>query len=188
MAQLRTLVRRRNSVLGANIAARIAALVSLSVATLLVARTTGPAGVGVYALLRVLPGLAGVVLSAGLPGATTYFLAGPERENKRLPMTLVAMALAGGLLGTALWALGAPLLQATLFPRPFAPPHPARRCHRPDPARRRDREVMFAGDGRPPRGEPGHRQRGVPVPARLRSALGPRRARLRGVDLGSALR
>jgi O-antigen/teichoic acid export membrane protein len=27
------------------------------------------------------------------------------------------MALAGGLLGTALWALGAPLLQATLFPR-----------------------------------------------------------------------
>jgi O-antigen/teichoic acid export membrane protein len=117
MAQLRTLVRRRNSVLGANIAARIAALVSLSVATLLVARTTGPAGVGVYALLRVLPGLAGVVLSAGLPGATTYFLAGPERENTRLPTTLTAMALAGGLLGTALWALGAPLLQAALFPR-----------------------------------------------------------------------
>jgi O-antigen/teichoic acid export membrane protein len=117
MAQFRTLVRRPNSVLGANIAARIAALVSLSVATLLVARTTGPAGVGVYALLRVLPGLAGVVLSAGLPGATTYFLAGPERENKRLPTTLVAMALAGGLLGTALWALGAPLLQAALFPR-----------------------------------------------------------------------
>jgi len=32
-------------------------------------------------------------------------------------MTLVAMALAGGLLGTGLWALGAPLLHATLFPR-----------------------------------------------------------------------
>jgi O-antigen/teichoic acid export membrane protein len=117
MAQLTTLVRKRNNVLGANIAARIAALVSLSVATLLIARTTGPAGVGIYALLRVLPGLVGVVLSAGLPGATTYFLAGPDRENKSLPMTLVAMALAGGSLGTVLWALGSPLLRATLFQR-----------------------------------------------------------------------
>jgi O-antigen/teichoic acid export membrane protein len=117
MAQIRALVGRRNSVLGANIAARIVALVSLSVATLLVARTTGPAGVGIYALLRVLPGLAGVMLSAGLPGAVTYFLAGPERKNRRLPMTVVTMALAGGVLGTVLWAVASPLLRAALFPR-----------------------------------------------------------------------
>jgi O-antigen/teichoic acid export membrane protein len=117
MAQIRALVSRRNNVLGANIAARVAALVSLSLATLLVARTSGPAGVGIYALLRVLPGLAGVVLSAGLPGAATYFLAGPDRENRRLPMTLVAMALAGGLLGTALWTVGSPLVRTALFPR-----------------------------------------------------------------------
>jgi O-antigen/teichoic acid export membrane protein len=117
MAQIRALVSRRNNVLGANIAARVAALVSLSLATLLVARTSGPAGVGIYALLRVLPGLAGVVLSAGLPGAATYFLAGPDRENRRLPMTVVTMALAGGLLGTVLWSIGSPLVRAALFPR-----------------------------------------------------------------------
>jgi O-antigen/teichoic acid export membrane protein len=116
MARIRALVNRRHNILGANIAARIAALVSLSVATLVVARTTGPSGVGIYALLRVLPGLAGVMLSAGLPGAVTYFLAGPERENRKLPMTIVAMALVGGFLGTGLWAVGSPLLRAALFP------------------------------------------------------------------------
>jgi O-antigen/teichoic acid export membrane protein len=91
--------------------------VSLSLATLVVARTNGPAGVGVYALIRVLPGLIGVVISAGLPGAVTYFLAGPDRTDRRLPLTVVAMALIGGSVGAALWMAGAPLFAAWIFPK-----------------------------------------------------------------------
>jgi len=91
-------------------------LLSLSLATLLVARTTGPTGVGIYALLRVLPGLVGVVISAGLPGAVTYFIAGPDRENRRLPLTIVAISLVGGLVGMGLWTAAAPVLRSTLFP------------------------------------------------------------------------
>jgi O-antigen/teichoic acid export membrane protein len=92
-------------------------LVSLSLATLVVARTNGPAGVGVYALIRVLPGLIGVVISAGLPGAVTYFLAGPDRTNRRLPLTIVSLALVGGSVGTALWMVGAPLFAGWIFPK-----------------------------------------------------------------------
>jgi len=98
-----------------NVAARFGALVSLSVATFLVARSGGPAAVGVYVLLRVLPSLVGVTASCGLPGATAYFLAGPDRGNRRLPLTLVAMALAGGVAGGALWAAASPLLSDYLF-------------------------------------------------------------------------
>ncbi|MFY9577997.1 MAG: polysaccharide biosynthesis C-terminal domain-containing protein [Gaiellaceae bacterium] len=93
------------------------ALVSLSLATLVVARTNGPVGVGIYALVRVLPGLIGVLISAGLPGAVTYFLAGPDRKNRHLPLTVVAMTLVGGAAGTALWMAGAPLLAGRVFPR-----------------------------------------------------------------------
>jgi O-antigen/teichoic acid export membrane protein len=117
MAGTRVLLAGRNNVFISNVGARVAALVSLSFATLIVARTSGPAGVGVYALLRVLPGLVGVTISAGLPGAATYFLAGPFRKDRRLPLTVVAMAIVGGLAGTALWMAGAPVLSATLFPR-----------------------------------------------------------------------
>jgi O-antigen/teichoic acid export membrane protein len=98
-----------------NVAARLVALVSLSFATFLVARSGGPAAVGVYALLRVLPSLVGVTVSCGLPGATAYFLAGSERSNRRLPLTLVAMALAGGLAGAVLWIGLTPVLTRFLF-------------------------------------------------------------------------
>ena len=90
---------------------------SLSLATLVVARANGPAGVGIYALLRVIPGLIGVMISAGLPGAVTYFLAGSDRENRRLPMTVLGMALVGGAAGTALWVGAAPLLAGRAFPQ-----------------------------------------------------------------------
>ena len=103
-------------ILGANIAARIGALVSLGLATVIVAWTGGPTAVGIYALARVLPGLVGVVMAAGLPGAIAYFLAGPDREDRRLPLTLVAMALVGGAVGTLLWAATSPLLGAAFFP------------------------------------------------------------------------
>jgi O-antigen/teichoic acid export membrane protein len=100
----------------ANVGARVAALASVAVATLLVARTAGAAGVGIYALLRVLPGLTGVVVSCGLPGAIAYFLAGPSRGDRRLPSTLAALTLAGGVAGSLVWIALMPLAGDRLFP------------------------------------------------------------------------
>jgi O-antigen/teichoic acid export membrane protein len=112
----RRLFERAPKTLVANIGARVAALVSLSVATLLVARIGGPAAVGIYALLRVVPSLVGVVTSAGLPGAVAYFLAGPTREDRRLPSTIVALALVGGAVGTGLWFAATPWVGHALLP------------------------------------------------------------------------
>jgi O-antigen/teichoic acid export membrane protein len=112
---IQALCRGVSGVLMANVGARVAALVSLAVATLVIARAGGPEAVGAYALLRVLPGLAGVVVASGLPGAVTYFLAGPQRDDRRLPLTILAIALAGGTVGTALWAAGSPLLRDLFF-------------------------------------------------------------------------
>jgi O-antigen/teichoic acid export membrane protein len=103
-------------VLAANVGARLGALGALALGTLFVARTGGATAVGVYTLVRVLPGLVGVVVSTGLPGAVTFFLAGPRREDRRTPWTVVAIMLAGGLVGTALWFAGTPLLGRHLFP------------------------------------------------------------------------
>jgi O-antigen/teichoic acid export membrane protein len=111
---MRALARRYGSLLG-NIAARVGALVALSFATFLVARHGGPAIVGVYALLRVLPSLVGVVLSAGLPGAVAYFIAGPDRDDRRLPLTIVSIGALGGGVGAALWLAGAPVFGPHLF-------------------------------------------------------------------------
>jgi O-antigen/teichoic acid export membrane protein len=116
MAQIRKLLRSPYSPLMGNVAARVAALASTLVATLLLARDGGPAVVGIYALLHVLPGLVGMIASSGLTVAIAYFMAGPDREDRRLPLTLVAMALAGGAGGAALWVVGAPLFGHLLFP------------------------------------------------------------------------
>jgi O-antigen/teichoic acid export membrane protein len=99
-----------------NVGARVGALVSLALATLLVARTGGPTAVGIYALGRVVPGLVGVVIAAGLPSALTYFLAGARRSDRRLPLTIVAMALVAGAVGTGLWTAASPLIRQALFP------------------------------------------------------------------------
>lgn len=115
MARARPVLRDRYGVLAANVAARLVALGALSLATLVVARSGGPAAVGAYALLRVLPSLVGVVCSAGLPGAIAYFLAGPARSDRRAPPTLLAMAVAGGVAGAALWLAATPLLTRALF-------------------------------------------------------------------------
>jgi O-antigen/teichoic acid export membrane protein len=109
-------IKQRYGVLLGNVAARVASLVSLFVATLLVARQGGPAVVGAYALLRVLPSLIAMVVSAGLPGAITYFLAGRHRGDPHLPSTIVAMAAAGGALGAGLWLAATPWLGPLLFP------------------------------------------------------------------------
>jgi O-antigen/teichoic acid export membrane protein len=113
---IRSLSPRGSGALVSNVVARLGALLSLALATLLVARLGGPAAVGVYALLRVLPSLVGVVVSAGLPGAVTYFLAGAGRTDRRLPSTILAMTLVGGGVGAALWALGSPVLARVFFP------------------------------------------------------------------------
>jgi O-antigen/teichoic acid export membrane protein len=105
---------RRGHVLS-NLSARIVALASLALATLLIARTTGPEGVGLFALLRVLPWLVGVLASAGLFGAAPYFLAGPSRSDRRLPFTILAIGVVAGSVGGLLWAAGSPLLIAVFF-------------------------------------------------------------------------
>jgi O-antigen/teichoic acid export membrane protein len=100
-----------------NVGARVGALVVAAVTTFLVARTGGAALVGMLALLRVLPGLVGVVCSSGLPGSVTYFRAGPNREDARLPSTIGAMVVAGGVLGAGIWIASSPLLGSILFPK-----------------------------------------------------------------------
>jgi O-antigen/teichoic acid export membrane protein len=99
-----------------NVGARAAALVCLALATLLIARTGGPAAVGVYALLRVLPGIVGLVAAIGLPGAAPYFLAGPDRGHPSLRGTVIFLAVVSGVGGTALWALATPVLHTVFFP------------------------------------------------------------------------
>ena len=99
-----------------NVASRLAALIALAVATFAVARVGGPAAVGIYVLLRVLPSLLGVMLSLGLPGAVTYFLAGEHRGDRRIPLTVLSIAFAGGITGALLWAAASPVLGDKLFP------------------------------------------------------------------------
>ena len=100
-----------------NLAARVAALAALTAASVLVARTAGPAGVGLLVMLRLVPWLVGLLLSCGLYGAAPYFLAGRDRSaDGRVAPTLAAIALAAGTAGTVLWLLAAPLIQAYVFP------------------------------------------------------------------------
>jgi len=99
-----------------NVGARFGALVSLALATLLVARTGGPTAVGIYTLARVVPGLVGVVMAVGLPSSVTYFLAGARRTDRRLPLTIVAMAVLAGAVGTGIWTAASPLIGTALFP------------------------------------------------------------------------
>lgn len=106
-------------VLTANVAARIAALIALTVATILVAHAGGPKLLGELTLLRVLPGLMGVLVSFGLPSAAPYFLAGREYATlPRLRSTLFALTLLGALAASACWLALSPLLH-WLFFRPW---------------------------------------------------------------------
>jgi O-antigen/teichoic acid export membrane protein len=112
--QQRTEGRIRTLLVG-NVAARVAALVALAIATVMVARAGGPALVGVFTLMRVLPGLAGVLAAAGLPGAAPYFLAS-RRDDPALRPTLIALALAGGSIATLGWIVLTPVLHRVFFP------------------------------------------------------------------------
>jgi O-antigen/teichoic acid export membrane protein len=105
---------RIRTMLVGNVAARVGALVALAVATVMVARAGGPALVGAFTLLRVLPGLAGVLAALGLPSATPYFLAS-RSDDARLRPTLAVLALLGSLVATLGWLALTPLLHRFFF-------------------------------------------------------------------------
>lgn len=102
------------SVVG-NIGARLVALVSVALVTVLVARSGGAEDVGLLALMRVLPGLVGVVAACGLPGSMGFFVAGPEAAHPRLWPTIHAALLAGALVGTAVWLVLTPVIHDHLM-------------------------------------------------------------------------
>jgi O-antigen/teichoic acid export membrane protein len=105
----------RNTPIGANLWARIAALGALTVSSLLVARIGGPALVGVFVLLRMLPWLVGVLANVGLYGAAPYFLAGEKRSGVRYGPTIFSIALISGLVGALAWFAVTPLLSDLFF-------------------------------------------------------------------------
>jgi len=105
---------RLRSLVAGNVAARLGALGALAVATVLVARAGGPSLVGAFTLLRVLPGLAGVLAAAGLPGAAPYFLAG-RSTDPRLRPTLAGLTVLGATAATVGWLALSPLLHLAFF-------------------------------------------------------------------------
>jgi lipopolysaccharide/colanic/teichoic acid biosynthesis glycosyltransferase/O-antigen/teichoic acid export membrane protein len=108
------LIRGRRSFVE-NFVALLGSTVALGIATLVVARIGGPAAVGNYALLRILPWLVAVIVSGGLAGSIAYFLAGPMRGDPRVRATLIAIAIAGAAGGALVWIVGTPLLQHMFF-------------------------------------------------------------------------
>jgi O-antigen/teichoic acid export membrane protein len=99
-----------------NVGARVVAMVSVALVTVMVARTGGAGDVGLLALMRVLPGLAGVLAACGLPGAMGYFVAGPDRSDPRLWPTVSAVMTVGALGGSALWLALTPVIHDHLMP------------------------------------------------------------------------
>ena len=106
---------RVRRLLAGNMAARLVALAALGLATVLVARVGGPELVGGFTLLRVLPGLAGVLACAGLPGAAPYFLAGEGRHDPRVRAALGLLTVAGATLAAAGWLALTPVLHRAFF-------------------------------------------------------------------------
>ncbi|HET6875918.1 MAG TPA: polysaccharide biosynthesis C-terminal domain-containing protein [Jatrophihabitans sp.] len=105
---------RRTAV--SNLVAQGTALGVVSLASLIVARTGGAAVLGEYTLLRVLPWLVGVVTSAGLPIASSYFL-GARGGDRALRPTLAALAAASGVLTVGVWMALVPVLHVVLLDR-----------------------------------------------------------------------
>jgi O-antigen/teichoic acid export membrane protein len=101
--------------LAANCTARVLAIVGVSLASILVARVGGPEAVGTYALLRILPGLLGVLCVLGLPGSMSYFLGPSYREDPRLWPTLMAILGGGSLVALLIWLALAHTLRTTFF-------------------------------------------------------------------------
>jgi O-antigen/teichoic acid export membrane protein len=93
-----------------NLLFRIIALVAMGAATVLIARVSGPAAVGHYALLRVLPWLAAMILTAGYEGAIVYHLARARGPAPGVRSTILAILAIGAAVGATLWFASAPLL------------------------------------------------------------------------------
>ncbi|MGH7762634.1 MAG: sugar transferase [Candidatus Dormibacteraceae bacterium] len=98
-----------------NIVALAGSMAALGIATLWVARVGGPVGVGDYALLRILPWLVAVIVSGGLAGSITYFLAGPTRADPSVRSTVIAIGVVSALAGALLWMLASPALHLVFF-------------------------------------------------------------------------
>lgn len=111
----RAMLRRPGRSVVDNLGARLVALASVALVTVMVARTGGASDVGLLTLLRVLPGLAGVLAACGLPGAMGYFVAGEDRVNPRLWPTVHAVMACGALLGTLVWMTLIPVLRDHLI-------------------------------------------------------------------------
>jgi lipopolysaccharide/colanic/teichoic acid biosynthesis glycosyltransferase len=112
---VRSLLRALHSSLGGNLAALAGALAALTLATFVVARVGGPAGVGDYALLRIMPWLLAVLVSGGLAPASAYFLAGPSRDDPHVRPTLIAMTVVAGTVSLVIWVVASPVTQAVFF-------------------------------------------------------------------------
>jgi O-antigen/teichoic acid export membrane protein len=107
--------RQLGRTLAANCTARVLAIAGVSLASILVARVGGPEAVGTYALLRILPGLIGVLCVAGLPGSMSYFLGPTYRDDPRLWPTIMTILAGGSLVGMLAWLGLAHTLQRTFF-------------------------------------------------------------------------
>jgi O-antigen/teichoic acid export membrane protein len=107
--------RRLTRTLAANCTARVLAIVGVSLASILVARVGGPAAVGTYALLRILPGLLGVLCVAGLPGSMSYFLGPAYQQRTSLWPTIMAILGGGAVLGLVIWLALTTTLRSTFF-------------------------------------------------------------------------
>ncbi len=99
-----------------NVTARAVAIAALTAATILIARTGGAGAVGSYALLRMLPGLVGVLAVLGLPNAMAFFLAPGRGEHRSVWPTIAMIAASGAAAGTVLWWLLTPVLRHLFFP------------------------------------------------------------------------
>ncbi|TDC78385.1 lipopolysaccharide biosynthesis protein, partial [Actinomadura sp. 7K507] len=106
--------KRLVSLVAGNMAARVGALASLGLATVLVARVGGPELVGAFTLVRILPGLLCHLSNAGLPAAAPFFLA-RDRDQSRVRPTLAMLTVVGAVLGGLSWLALSPLLFLVFF-------------------------------------------------------------------------
>jgi O-antigen/teichoic acid export membrane protein len=105
----------RRSALG-NLVAQAIALGAVTLSSLVVARLFGPAVLGAYALLRVLPWLTGVLVSLGLPVASTYHVAGDKGRDPVVRATLAAMLVISAAVTAVVWLLLAPVVHRWFLP------------------------------------------------------------------------
>ncbi|OLT22105.1 hypothetical protein BJF79_15180 [Actinomadura sp. CNU-125] len=107
--------RRLVALVAGNMAGRVGALASLGIATIMVARIGGPALVGAFTLVRILPGLLCQLASAGLPGAAPYFLARGAEDQRRVRPTLAALTVLGAVAAGVGWLVLSPVVHLVFF-------------------------------------------------------------------------